>query len=78
MKRLEEAEAQKKREEEEEEAERKRRAAQPLLKETAFDRRKVCMGVVGSNPVRGTDKALVLDWTSSCSFTPSSRMQYVG
>jgi hypothetical protein len=41
MKRLEAAAAQKQREDEEEEAERKRRAAQPLLKETAFDRRKV-------------------------------------
>jgi hypothetical protein len=42
MRRLQEQEAQKRREEEEEEAERKRRAAMPLLKETAFDRRKVC------------------------------------
>lgn len=43
MKRLEAAAAQKQREDEEEEAERKRRAAQPLLKETAFDRRKVTL-----------------------------------
>lgn len=41
MRKLDEAARQKQREEEEEEEERKRRAAMPLLKETAFDRRKV-------------------------------------
>jgi hypothetical protein len=68
MKRLEAAAAQKQREEEEEEADRKRRAAQPLLKETAFDRRKVSLlGVIAL--------CLALSWPpcgslARCSPTP--------